>query len=67
MKNPFRSSIAEHLTAGYKASLLAVCLAQLGQKAVPGGMLVSPFAWKWAHHDKGQCASALGGHAGASI
>ena len=39
-RNPFRSSLTEHLTAGYRNSLMAVCLAQLGQKAVPGGLHV---------------------------
>ena len=40
-RNPFRSSLSEHLTGGYRASLMAVCLAQLGSKAVPGGLHVS--------------------------
>lgn len=40
VRNPFSSSIGDHLAKGYLGSFRAVCLAQLGQKAVPGGMKV---------------------------
>ena len=54
-RNPFRSSLAEHLTSGYRKSLMAVCLAQLGSKAVPGGLQVCPVSPDLHVHDAWTC------------